>query len=192
MEECEDHRVSRSLVKAIANGDIKAEEQFIERYREGVLIMLLGMTKDRARAEDLTHEALIVVLKRMRSNEIKEPHKLSCFLFQTAKFCYFGWLRRRDNQAELWEQFNDVPSSFIDAQDKYENHEREEILYDSIASLAVPRDREILFRRYVRDQSKSEICDALLLSVDCYNRVISRARLRLKENIERSDKLALG
>lgn len=142
------------------------------------------------RAEDLTHEALIIVLKKMRSNMIKDPKKLTSYMFQTARFCYFGWLRRVDNQVELGQQYDDIPGALLDADVEQLNRQRDEILHDSIDSLAVERDREILMRHYVHDQNKLEICDALLLTVESYDRVISRARLRLKTYVTRAGELA--
>jgi len=53
-----------------------------------------------------------------------------------------------------------------------------------IEQMKVPRDREILYRFYVRDQGKPLICDALDLSNAHFDRVINRARNRFRALVE--------
>ena len=62
--------------------------------------------------------------------------------------------------------------------------ERRESLLENIDGLNLERDRQILLRFYMQEQTKDEICDALLLDKDHFDRVISRARKRLRERIQ--------
>ncbi|MBV1878981.1 MAG: sigma-70 family RNA polymerase sigma factor [Pseudomonadales bacterium] len=185
-----DSETSISLVKAISDGCPETEEQFVNIYRPSILTKLIGMTQDRARAEDITQETLIIVLQKIRNDEIREPKKLTGFVHQTAKYCYFGWLRKLENQIELREQFNDIPSTAANAENFHIDHQREKFLHLSINKMRVTRDREILSRHYIHGQSKPEICAALLLPVNSYDRVICRARLRLRENMSTRQEFA--
>ena len=176
----------RLLVRKIAAGNREAESSLVSIYRENLINMLYGLTADRYRAEDFAHEAFIVVLTKLRRDELKDPSKLSSYIYQTAKFIYFGWLRRFDNRVELRDVVDDLEISEICLEGEYFRSEQSELLQTSIAEMRVERDREVLLRRYVHEQTQSEICDALLLSVKHYNRVVSRARGRLKVNMEGS------
>ena len=46
------------------------------------------------------------------------------------------------------------------------------------------RDREILFRSFVLDHDKIEICEALELSKENFDRVIYRAKRRFRQILE--------
>ncbi len=175
----------KSLVEAIARGDKKAEEQLVCRYRQGIVTLLESYTKDRACAEDLAHETLIVVLKKLRSETLDEPQKLASYLYQTAKFMYLGWLRKSDNRLELRGVFDSVVNTQPELESEYSSQQQCRLVLQSIEKLAVERDRDILLRCYFDQQTKPEICDALLLPYLHYDRVISRARGRLRQNINR-------
>ena len=172
-----------ALVEAIAHGDKKAEEQLVCRYRQGIVALLESFTRDRARAEDLTHETLIVVLKKLRNESIDEPQKLASYLYQTAKFMYLGWLRKSDNQLEFREVFDSVAYTQPELESEYSSQQQCRLVRQSIEKLNVERDRDILLRYYFDEQTKPEICEALLLPYLHYDRVISRARGRLRQNI---------
>ena len=47
--------------------------------------------------------------------------------------------------------------------------------------MLAPRDRDVLDRFYLRDQDKARICKELGLTPANFDRVISRARIRLRE-----------
>jgi DNA-directed RNA polymerase specialized sigma24 family protein len=51
--------------------------------------------------------------------------------------------------------------------------------------LPTARDRDVLIRFYLNDESKEDICAALGLSDEHFNRVIFRARNRFRALLER-------
>jgi RNA polymerase sigma-70 factor (ECF subfamily) len=50
-----------------------------------------------------------------------------------------------------------------------------------LAELPVQRDREVLIRTYLEDEDKSSICESLGIDSAHYNRVLFRAKQRLRE-----------
>lgn len=171
-----------NFVRKIPRGNPLLEERFIRKYRPKLNLMLLRLTRDPSRAEDLTHDALILVLQRLRTDGINEPEKLSAYTYSTAKFIYFGWLRKMDNQVELRDCMDDFVGVVPEPEQDNILREDRNYLQRLVDNLPVERDREILSRRYLQDQSKSDICDDLFLSGENYDRVISRARNRLIES----------
>lgn len=155
--------------------------QIVEQYRHQLVGMLTRLTNDPDRAEDLTHETLIIVLRRIEEGTIREPDKLSSFIFSTARYLHIGWLRRHVNKMETVGGMDDFESKIQRQEDLLEARQDAELIKRSLLELRKSRDREILTRSYLAEQPKQEICDALLLSNDHYDRVISRARRRLKE-----------
>ncbi|MFT4713507.1 MAG: RNA polymerase sigma-70 factor (ECF subfamily) [Candidatus Azotimanducaceae bacterium] len=172
------------LVRRVRAGDKSAETAIYNQYRAGLLIMLEQRTRDRARAEDLVHDTMIIVINRLRTDGIEQPELLKRFVQQTAKFTFIGWVRKAVNQTELRESVDDVPEEDLPEQlDHIEQERTREAVRLMIAQMKVPRDREILYRYYVRDQGKPLVCDALDLSSAHFDRVINRARNRFRKLI---------
>lgn len=169
-----------TMVSRIRRGDKRAEAEFCRRYYGPVLRLLRRYTRDAARAEDITHEVLIKVLVRLRISGIDRPECLDRFVLQTAKFSWLGWLRQSDNQVELHESMEEKVELQDDTERALVSQERRDIMALLIDSLRVPRDRELLYRCYLCDESKQSICDALRLTATHFDRVISRARKRLR------------
>jgi RNA polymerase sigma-70 factor (ECF subfamily) len=53
-----------------------------------------------------------------------------------------------------------------------------------LQQLPTPRDREILMRFYLQEEEKDAICRDLRLEADQFDKVLHRARARLKELLE--------
>jgi RNA polymerase sigma factor (sigma-70 family) len=168
------------LVEAIGNGQVQLEAEFVKRYRESVRRILERLSGDHGRAEDLTHDVLIILLRKLRSRSLRDPTKLSSYVFQTARFVYLGWLRKSDSHLEYRHQIDDFGDQAQGMEEVLLRIEASDLLCQSIRQLPVERDQEILLRYYLVEQTKSEICEVLLLSSAQYNRVLSRARIRLK------------
>jgi RNA polymerase sigma-70 factor (ECF subfamily) len=155
-------------------------EELAGKYRQGLVAMLTRLTTDPHRAEDLAQDALIIVIKKLQEGDIREPEKLSAYIYSTARFLYFGWLRKSDNKVELRESMEDFESPFSQQEDIIAAEECADVVNRSLSELPKTRDREILTRCYMNNQSKQEICEALLLSAEHYDRVIFRAKQRLR------------
>lgn len=176
----------KKLVDGIANRNSECENLLILRYEPGLKRLFRRMTKDPTRAEDLTQETLILVLQKLRKAELRDPAKLTSYVYSTGRYTFLGWYRKKDNQVELMETIENVACSQPVIEQRLIDEELTDSLHQEINSLSVDRDRDILSRHYLRDQSKREICDALVLDIELYDRIISRARQRLRERLRDS------
>ena len=174
---------AEDLVSAIARREEFAEHQLIDQFRPQILALLTKLSRDRSLAEDLTHETFIIALKSLRQEKLRQPEKLTSYLFQTARFTFYGWLRRSDNKHELRDCFDNVASPESSVEKLMTKQQTRSFLERTIGELSVNRDRDLLYRRYIREENVTEICDALNLSNEHFHRVISRARNRLKKNV---------
>ncbi len=159
------------------------EGELVRRYRASLIRMLEYLTHDHARAEDLAQETLLIVLIKLRNGHIEFPERLSSFVHQTGRYCWLGWHRqnlRFDFCGDMNDQLDD--SSIEQALIK---EERCEYTATLIRGINVPRDREVLYRTYVCDEPKPTTCEALALSSVHFDRVISRAKSRLRDQVLR-------
>lgn len=175
-------RNDEDIVGEIRKGNAGIEDAFMRYYRPLIIRELRGMT-DPIRAEDLAHDTLIIVLCHLREGRLRTAGALRSYVLRTARYVFIGHIRRPINTAcsfdrELIED-DTIPSlGETDAQ-----------LLDAIRQLSRLRDQDLLRRRFVYEQTKPEICAALELRPDEYDRLSHRARQRLRKVIERPDAL---
>lgn len=174
------------IVAGILAGRKQCEEQLAARFLPGLVLMLKNRTRDYSQAEDLAQETLVTVILRLRRTGIEKPHHLDRFMYQTAKFVHLGWLRKLSNRNELTGlEVEETTTSDIET-DRMREEKAEQVRM-IIETLPVERDRAILFRYYVNDEPKKEICEALDLSSELFDRVIHRARTRFKALVAKTN-----
>ena len=177
------------IVANIRRGDRPMEAVFFQRYYAGVKRHLARYIHNTSHAEDIAHDALLTVLLRLRNKSIEQPQFLDRFVYQTAKFSYYSWLRRPANQPDLFEPLAEHQDP-MDTEQQFLRAEQRRLLLVLIGTLRVERDRGILRRAYIHDETKTAMCEALVLTTAHFDRVIFRARARLKHRLELQDSLA--
>jgi len=175
-----------AIVANIRRGDRPMEAVFFQRYYAGVKRHLARYIHNTSHAEDIAHDALLTVLLRLRSKSIEQPQFLDRFVYQTAKFSYYSWLRRPANQPGLFEPLAEHQNP-MDTEQQFLRAEQRRLLLVLIGTLRVERDREILRRAYIHDETKLATCEALALTTSHFDRIIFRARERLKHRLELQD-----
>lgn len=175
-----------SLAARIHAGEHAAEGELVTRYRNGLVALLRRWTRDRALAEDLAQEALLVAIERLRSRPLDDAAKLGAFLRGTAHNLAVAAQRRTARRqtstaSEFIDEFVDASADPLAAA---ERAQEAQLIQRLISELAVPRDRDLLYRHYVAGEPKSRICDELGLDPVHFNRVLHRARVRLRELLD--------
>lgn len=178
----EDALSAATLAAQIHAGDRAAEAELVQRYRRGLVLLLRRWTGDHALAEDFAHEALLIAIERLRDRPLDDPDKLGAFLRGTAHNLVIAADRRSARRRTSL--VGDDIDGFIDgAPGPFESAVRTQeatLVRQLIDELGVARDRELLSRYYIAGEPKSRICDELQLDVLHFNRVLHRARLRLR------------
>lgn len=180
-----------SLVIAIANGDRHAEEQLISTYYRGLYFILNRQTKDPYLSEDIAQETFIIVIQKARAGAIQNPEAIASFVRQTGINLLIGHIRketRRDTHCS-----DDIeihpPKDQLDISKALHNQNVLALVQQVITELTTDRDRDLLRNYFVYDKNKPQICQELNLSPEHFDRVLFRARQRLKQLIKH--KLAL-
>ncbi len=173
------------LVQRIGAGDGAAETELVERYSRGLSYMLRRLTSDPALAEDLHQETLRVVLEKARAGAIEQPERLNAFLRGTARNLLLAELRKRSRRrTEVGEApvepVDPAPSPLARLARVQDRH----LVRRLLAELSQPRDREILFRFYLAEEPKDDLCRDLGLSPQQFNLVLFRARQRFRQLLE--------
>lgn len=180
--------IAAGLVRRIRAGDRAAEEELVRRYSRGLLVHLRRMTGDPALSDDLHQETFRVVLERLRREELEEPGRLAAFVLRTGRNLFLGAWRKRTRRGEgtSLDGLDGEPEPAIADPAPGQlaavlRDERIRRVRQVIGELATPRDRQLLFRFYVAEEERESICADLGLTGPHFNRVLFRARQRLKE-----------
>lgn len=180
-----------TLAGAITSGNLQAEQELVGLYHTKTLNMLKNMTRDPELSEDIVQETFMVVLESLRHNRVVCTGKVAAYIFQTAKFIYLGGLRKQGSKLNYVDDIesHEHPSPGLEAQEI--KFELRVYLIKIIMTLKIERDREVLMRFYIHDQDMEEICEALTLSSKHFYRVLSRARTRLKSEVNYNQELLM-
>jgi RNA polymerase sigma-70 factor (ECF subfamily) len=178
------------LVNRIEAGSAEAESELIEHYGRAIRLILLKRTGRAQLANDLCQDTFVVVLRKLRAGDLRKPSSLSAFIRQTAVNISIDHFRREkryvrhDDRAIFQHQSHrDHKARSIDSRTM------RVAIDDALEQLRIPRDREILRRFYLVDQDKIRICTDLRLSATHFDRVLYRAKQRMRRLIKRQEGL---
>ena len=175
-------RGAEEIVERIRRGDRGAEEELVGRYSRGVRLVLSGARRDAPAVDDLFQETFRVAIEKIRAGALREPGKLSGFVCAVARNLAIAHFRRR--AAHATSDIEGEPSLASPDPDPLEavlRAERSAVVRRVLSELTSDRDRRILFRFYIAEDEKEDICRDLALTSPHINRVLFRARERYRE-----------
>jgi RNA polymerase sigma-70 factor (ECF subfamily) len=175
------------LVARIARGDSGAERAFVERFQPGVTALARRHARPHeSRTADVVQNVLWHVLQRLRNGEVREAKALpaylrTCVTREVAALygdAEYRLLAGADGGGAL-----EALASADDPEARAARHDHLLAVRQAMDSLPVPRDREVLVRFYVREESREAICQALGIDTAHFRRVLFRARDRLMQQL---------
>jgi RNA polymerase sigma-70 factor (ECF subfamily) len=174
------------LVARILAGEFAAEDELVRRYSRGVSIIIGQSLADPTAAADVYQEVFRLALLKVRAGEVRDPERLAGFICGIARNLVIEHFRsaarlKGRHEGEPDRQF---PSPEPSQLDRLLRAERAALARRVLAELPSDRDRRILYRFYIEDDDKADICADLGIDAVYFNHVISRARQRYKKIFE--------
>lgn len=189
-------QASADLVARLARGDRAAVADLDRRYRRGLIFLIRRRTGDVTLAEDICQDTLITAIEKLcppasgaATTGIHKPESLGAFLRGIALNKLTAVWRKETRQATATDS-DAVEQAVGDADEPIESIAADETraaVKEALDGLPVPRDRDILMSVYLRDEDRESICQRLGVDAAHFNRVLSRAKKRFREAIERAD-----
>ena len=179
------------LVSAAQAGDLRAFETLVNRYERKIFRLTQNITQNREDAEDAMQEAFLKAFEHLR--EFAGASRFYTWLVRIAVNQALMKLRKRrpgmvslDEEIESGEAL--VPREVVDwgptPEQRYEQTELREILSHVVGELDPPF-RIVFQLRDIEELSTEETAEALGLSVPAVKSRLLRARLRLREILNR-------
>ncbi len=175
-----------SLVDRICAGDASAETELVNKYWKSLYFILNRRCKDEQLASDVAQDAFIVIISKARNGEIQNPNAIAAFVRQTGLNMLLGHFRKEQRRATdtHGEVVFDIPDHRTNTTRAVESKQSLELVQQLINEMTVERDKDILLSYYAREEEKKSICERLDLSSAHFDRVLFRARSRLKQLID--------
>lgn len=174
------------LVQRIRTGSRQAEEELVERYSRGVWFVIRQQICEQEAAEDAYQESFRLILEKVRAGEVREPERLSGFISSLARNVMIEQFRRQSRRRAREEPEAGQPFASPEPGplDGLLREEQRTLARQVLASLPSDRDRKVLYRFYLADEDRDEICAELGVTAGHFNQILFRARERYKRLFE--------
>ena len=181
-----------TLVRAAKQGDDKAFEELVRRYDRNVFRIAQHITQNREDAEDVVQDAFLKAYRNLE--QFQEQSKFYTWLVRIAVNEALMKLRRRKPERtvsldeEIKTEDDSLPREVRDwspnPEQMYNQGELREILTRTIQGLP-SGFRTVFVLRDVEGLSTEETAEALELSIPAVKSRLLRARLQLRERLNR-------
>ena len=141
-------------------------------------------------APDRLHDTFVAVVEAIQAGAIREPERIMGFVRTVLRYQARAEIRvRRRLRREQSEEKDELLDRRPTPEHAHLEMERRELMRSNLRSLG-ERDREILQRFYLDDQSQQIICAEMHLTKTQYRLLKSRAKARFSELALRGTRLA--
>lgn len=172
-----------ALVRGIEKNDADALVELYHRYYKGVLWLCCRLT-GREHNEDAAQQTFLHVIEFVQQGKVREPERFSGLIRSIAKHVCFAIFENEVIRPKTVEFFGGNPENERPIPAKEESPEQQvlarekaDIVRKVLWSMN-PRDREILERFYLREETQEEICSAMGLNNTQFRLLKSRAKNR--------------
>lgn len=170
------------LVERIRSGENSGLEDLYRIFSRGVRFYLCRQLGPQE-LDDRVHDTFLIVVQAIQRGDLREPDRLMGFVRTIVRRQVAGHIEvavttRRD-QAGI-ENGAFVPDDRRNPEEKAIGDQNEEIMVQVLRSMS-SRDREILTRFYLHEQSQEQICQEMQLTETQFRLLKSRAKARFGE-----------
>lgn len=173
------------LARGIIEGDAASGNLFVKNHYKWLMFIVRRQFPKLSAHEDLVQEAFMIIFTKLKNGDIEKPDAVLSYLRTTAINIGYEYLRKDKKYASAIDQ--DLLSIIEDAKASVETYlERKDIIRyvkQIMQELTTNRDQEILTAFYLKDEDKVSVCEKLHLTSTHFDRVLYRAKNRLKELI---------
>jgi RNA polymerase sigma-70 factor, ECF subfamily len=175
------------LVSAISDGSTLQNELYV-RYRRPLLQIFLQRRIDSDVAQDLLQRTFLQAIKKIRAEGLSDPSRLGGYLYRTAcnlATAYWrGEIARRHDVDAV--DLRDLRDEALSLEERVDHELLAKCVRTLLRRLPLERDRQVLVRFYLHEESKEQVCRALNLSDLQFNQVLWRARQRFGEILRKN------
>jgi RNA polymerase sigma-70 factor (ECF subfamily) len=175
-----DASLARRIMAAAGARDLAAEQELCRRLSPRIRLYGLGHLRDRASADDLVQEALMIILQRLRDGAVNEPDKVVSFVFGTCRQLVIDQRRGGARRARILSTFaSDLAPAIVDQGPPIPERRLQKCL-EQLAE----RERTVALMTFYDDSTAEEIARELGLSTGNVRIIRRRGVEKLRRCIE--------
>ena len=172
----------RILIIAARNGEPKAFEKLMQRYRKSVYYTLLKMVRNEEDAEDLTQEAFAKAFASIQNFDAQ--YSFSTWLFRIATNNCIDFIRKKKlqtlsihagNESGTSSGISDVKDEDMNPNERMLSDQRKKIVHEAVEKLS-PRYKQLIELRFFQELSYEEIAETLELPLGTVKAQLHRAK----------------
>ena len=168
------------LVKAILNGEKHVFAELVRRYERPVRAVALDVVGNYHMATDVSQDALVRAYERLAG--LRRPEAFGQWLMKITRRCALDSVRQKAREARLKTKINPTPENPNGQIDE----DKQRLL---AAVVKLPKgEKQVVMLRYFGENSVNDIAEILGRNVGTVTKQLSRARVRLRKILERSEK----
>jgi RNA polymerase sigma-70 factor, ECF subfamily len=168
------------IVARIRDGDAAAMEELYAIFARGIRYFLLRNLGSEE-LDDRVHDCFVIVTEAIQNGELRDPARLMGYVRTVVKRQIASAIDTAVDQRRTHVDYDETMFGITDFNNDPEqsiiSRQRSEIARKVLLSIS-RRDREILDRFYVQEQTQEQICDEMGLSATQFRLLKSRAKTR--------------
>jgi len=172
-------RTDAELVKAILNGKKYLFTELVKRYERPVRAVALDVLGDYHSATDVSQDAFVKAYEQLA--KLRKPEAFGPWLMKITRRCALDSVRRKPKETRLETKITaaiENPNGRLD--------EDKQRLLAAVVKLPVA-EKQVVMLRYFGGNSVDDVAKILGRSTGTVTKQLSRARIRLRKIIERSE-----
>ena len=172
------------IVRLLLAGDPLGGELLYQQYARG--LSLLARRHSPQHAEDCLHDTLIGAMEQIKAGKLSTPAALPGYLITILK--RIAWARNLEASKRAGNQdtFDTVVTTYPDQREwpsqRIEVEERARLMKDGLRRLK-PKEREILTRFYLQEQTPKAICEVMGLTDTQFRQLKFRSKQLLEKGV---------
>jgi RNA polymerase sigma-70 factor (ECF subfamily) len=170
------------VVTRIRADDQSAVEELYRVFARGIRYYLCRQLGPQD-LDDRVHDCFLVVIQAIKKGDIREPERLMGFVRTIVRRQIAGYIEGmvevRKKQVDI-EFGSIIPDEKLNPERKAMSRQEEEIAVKVLRTIS-SRDREILTRFYLHEQSQEQICREMSLTETQFRLMKSRAKAKFGE-----------
>ena len=172
-----------TICERIREGDQRAMTDLYEVFAKGIRFFLLR-SLGAEELDDRVHDCFLAVAQAIRNGELREPERLMGFVRTVVKRKVAASIevavQQRKSRVEFQENLFTVSDWRENPEETLRSRQEADIARRVLSGISM-RDRDILQRFYVLEQTQDQICSEMGLSYNQFRLLKSRAKARFGE-----------
>jgi RNA polymerase sigma-70 factor (ECF subfamily) len=173
-------RTDAELVRAVIDGEKQAFAALVKRYEKPVRAVAMNVLGDHHLAADVSQDAFVKAYEHLAG--LRRPNAFGPWLLKITWRCALQSTRRRPSEVRL----ETTMTRKIEDCNGQLGQDKQRLLS---AIVKLPKaEKQVVMLRYFSDKSVNDVAGILGRNVGTITKQLSRARLRLRAMLERSEK----